>query len=178
MTVARYAARTAAFAAVYLLVSWVLDFSLVLPPVVAAVWMLAQGHWGLRRFDVIALVTITTAVAIAHGTSMLSGFGAAAVVTFPAMLFALLVERWLPGWWQGHGDRFRSRRTSLTRVAGAAGLSAVAFVVLHAAMSGVPALGLVLTPVVHAAVLLPAALAGRAINRSRTPRTAGLTLVR
>ncbi|WP_436520564.1 hypothetical protein [Actinoplanes sp. HUAS TT8] len=176
MTVARYAARTAAFAAVYLLFSWV-GWSFVALPV-AAVWMLAQGHWGLRRFDVITLVTITTAASIAGGTSMLAGFGAAALITFPAMMFALLVERWLPGWWQGHGDRFRSRRTRLARVAAAAALCAVAFVVLYAVLLGIPMFGLLIEPVLLTAAVFVAALAGRALNRGRTPRVTGLTLVR
>lgn len=175
MTVARYAARTAAFAAVYLLVYWVVDFYLVLPAAVAAVWLLAQGFWGLRRFDVITLVTVTTASAIAGGGTMAGGFGRAFVITVPAMMFALLIERWLPGWWQGHGDRFRSRRTRLTRLAGAAGASAVTFLVLATLLLGTPAL---VVPVVYITLVLAAALAGRAVTRSRTPRAAGLTLVR
>ncbi|MFI1996128.1 hypothetical protein [Actinoplanes sp. NPDC020271] len=175
MTVARYAARTTAFAAVYLLVSWVADVYLILPPVVAAIWMLAQGYWGLRRFDVIALVTVTVAAAVADGGSMLGGFALAVVITAPALLFAVLVERWAPGWWQGHGNRFRSQRVRLGRVAGAAAVSGIVFLVLFAVASGVPALGLLGTPVVYAVTVLLGALAGRALKR---PGRAGLTLVR
>ncbi|GAA2898372.1 hypothetical protein Acy02nite_84320 [Actinoplanes cyaneus] len=179
MTVARYAARTTAFAVVYLLVYWMADLYLILPPVVAAVWMLTQGHWGLRRFDVIALVTVTVAAAIAGGATMLSGFGRAAVITAPALLFAVLVERWLPGWWQGHGDRFRAWHVSLGKVAGAAAVSAVAFLVLFTTMFGVPALGFLGMPVVQTVAVLLVALAGRTMKRQATKRQRpGLTLVR
>ena len=173
MTVARYAARTAAFAVGYLLVYWVAGLYLILPSVVAAVWMLAQGHWGLRRFDVITLVTVAVASAIVSGGSMLPGVGRAAVIAAPALLFAVLVERWLPGWWQGHGDRFRSPQVRLGRVAGAAGVSSVAFLVLFTMLFRVPALGFLGTPVVYAVAVLLATLAGRAIRR-----TAGISLVR
>lgn len=175
MTVARYAARTAAFAAAYQLVYWAGSFLPFWPLPVAAVWMLAQGHWGLRRFDVITLVTVTAVAGILGGAQMLTAFGQAAMITLPALGFAVLVERWVPGWWQGHGDRFRSRQTSLARVAGAAAVAAVAFVVLHIALLGLPGLGALGTPVLYAAAVLLVALGGRAVNR---PRSTGLTLVR
>jgi hypothetical protein len=185
VTVARYATRTTAFAVAYLLLLWADSseigvFPLLLPPLaLAALWMLAMGRWGLRRFDGITLATVTAAGSIAAGADMLPAIGLAAVITAPALLFAILVERWLPGWWQGHGDRFRSRLTRLGRLTGAAALTAVAYLVLQAVlMPGMPLLGLVLTPIQYTVVLLVVALAGRTVNRFRAPRKPGLTLVR
>ncbi|KUL39105.1 hypothetical protein [Actinoplanes awajinensis] len=180
MTVTRYAARTAAFAAAYLLAYWAgIPLAVLSPVAVAAVWMLAQGRWGLRRFDVITLATLTAASAIAHGAGMLMAFGLAAAVTLPAMIFAVLLERWLPGWWQGHGDRFRPRRTRLVRLAAVAALTAVTSVVLQAILSPEPSVYDVSLRLARDVVtLLAVTLAGRALLRPRTPQRTGLTLVR
>jgi hypothetical protein len=179
MTVARYAARTAAFAAVYLLAYWLGLFIMFSPLPVAAIWMLAQGRWGLRRFDVITLATVTAASSVAGGSSMPAAFGLAALVTIPALIFAVLVERWLPGWWQGHGDRFRAGHTRLLRLAGAAALSVAGYLVLQAVMmSGISVFAVIFTLARDVAALSLVTLAGRAIVRSLAPRAAGLTVVR
>ncbi|GIF05712.1 hypothetical protein Asi03nite_32500 [Actinoplanes siamensis] len=159
MTVARYVARIAAFAVVQLLA---FPF---LPLPVAAVWMLAQGRWGLRRFDVIALATLTAAATVATGGGTLSGLGAAVAVTAPAVLFAVLVERWAPGWWLRHGDRFRPGRARLARIAAAAALSAVAALVLRAVITpGMSLSGVLLTLLGETAGTLLLASAARALG--------------
>jgi hypothetical protein len=185
VTVARYAARTAAFAVAYLLLlsahnAGIGVFLILLPPVaLAALWMLAMGRWGLRRFDGIILATVTAAGSVAAGAGMLPAFELAGLITAPALLFAMLVERWLPGWWQGHGDRFRSRLADLGRLTAAAALTAVASMVLQAVlMTGMPLFGAVGTPVQYTVVLLLVTLGGRTVNRFRAPRTPGLTVVR
>ncbi|GIF16810.1 hypothetical protein [Actinoplanes teichomyceticus] len=179
MTVARYAARTAVFAAAYLLVHWVgtllPGFS---PLAVAAVWLLAQGRWGLRRFDVITLGTVTAVSATVAGAGLLLSLALAATVTLPALLFATLVERRLPGWWQGHGDRFRPRRDRVGRLAAVAALSAAACLVLRAVTAtGLSGSGLVLAALCDTATILLLTLAGRALRRSRGPRAGGVLSV-
>ncbi|BCY07527.1 hypothetical protein [Actinoplanes sp. L3-i22] len=174
MTVARYAARTAAFAVTYLLAFWAGAFLFLSPLPVAALWMLVQGRWGLRRFDVITLVTATTVAGILGGTHLLSSLGLAAMVTLPALMFAVLVDRWAPGWWQGHGDRFRSPQSRLVRIAGAAALSVAAYLVLQAVlMPGISAFAVIFTLVRDVAAILLLTLAGRVLARklSAAPAT-------
>lgn len=137
--IARYAARTAAFAMVYLVTFWAsgpLGLALLVPPtVVGALWLAAQSRYGLRRFDVIALATTSMVAATLEGANLLAAAVAAVWAVGPALLFAVLLDRWLPGYWLRHGDRFRSSRTSAGRLAGAATLTALAALVLHAVVT-------------------------------------------
>jgi hypothetical protein len=166
MTVARYAARTAAFAVTYLAAFGAGAFLFLSPLPVAALWMLVQGRWGLRRFDVITLVTATTVAGLLGGSHLLPSLGMAAMITLPALVFAVLVERWAPGWWRGHGDRFRSPQTRLVRVAGAAAVSVVAYLVLQAVlMPGISAFAVIFTLVRDVAAIVLLTLAGRAVGR-------------
>lgn len=174
MTVARYAARTAGFAVTYLLAFWAGAFLFLSPLPVAALWMLVQGRWGLRRFDVITLVTATTVAGILGGSRLLPSFGLAAMITLPALMFAVLVDRWAPGWWQGHGDRFRSLHTRLLRITAAAALSVVAYLVLQAVlMPGLSAFAVIFTLARDMAAIMLLTLAGRAVARklSAAPAT-------
>ncbi|MBG0561000.1 hypothetical protein [Actinoplanes aureus] len=185
----RYAARTAAFAAVYLaafLASGPLGPAVLVPPIaVAALWLVAQSRYGLRRFDVIALTTASMVAATLEGAGILLCLAVAVWAVAPAVLFAVLLERWLPGYWLGHGDRFRRPRASLGRLAGAAALTAVAGLVIQEVTNpgtGSVAAGLQLLRDT-AAIVLPI-LAVRAVRRTRagrrtrSPRRGALSMVR
>ena len=127
MTLSRSAARTAGFAALYLLASYagrltVLDktnLSLVWPAAgVLAVWFVAQRGSRWRLLDVLALVGITLAVNVATGASpALAGCFAVANLV-QGLVFAQLHRRWLaPG--------PLTRLTDLWRLVAAAGLSTI-----------------------------------------------------
>ncbi|GAA4601830.1 hypothetical protein BJY16_004038 [Actinoplanes octamycinicus] len=179
MTVARHAIRTAAFAAAYLLAFWAGGYLFLSALPIAALWLLAQTPSGRRRFDLIALATTTAVAATLNGAGPLLSLAVAAAGTLPALLFAVLTERWAPGWWQGHGDRFRSLRHRLSRVAAAAALSAAAAGLLQAVLlPDTPWYAAPLTTLRDTAAILLVTLAARALRRSRAPRTPGLTLVR
>jgi hypothetical protein len=134
-----YALRAAGFAALYLLATAAGQATAVdaggvplLWPAapVAGVWLLAQARYGLRRFDVIALSTAAAAVAVLSH-SFLGTLAQAVVQVLPALLFAGLLDRWLPGYWLGHGDRFRRLPATLTRLALTAAAAGAAGAVLH-----------------------------------------------
>jgi hypothetical protein len=139
VTLSRYALRAAGFAALYLLATLAGQATAVEPggvPLiwpaapVAVVWLLAQARYGLRRFDVIALSTVAAAVAVLHH-SFLAALVQAAAQVLPALLFAGLLDRLLPGYWRGHGDRFRRLPVALTRLAMTAAAAGAAGAVLH-----------------------------------------------
>src|SRR5262245_803657 len=123
MSLSRYAARTAGFALLYLLATvagrWteVGGVHLAWPAAaVGAVWLLAQAPYGRRNLDVIALA-VTAALLPATSTGFLAALAAAVPQVVPALLFAWLSERWLPGFWRGHGDRFRRLGPTVIRLA-------------------------------------------------------------
>ncbi|BCJ46314.1 hypothetical protein GCM10010168_59530 [Actinoplanes ianthinogenes] len=181
MTVARHAARTAAFAAAYLLAFWAGGFLFLSPLPVAALWLLAQSRTGRRRFDVIVLATVTAVAATLNGAGPLLAFSLAAAGTLPALLFAVLTDRWAPGWWQGHGDRFRSLRSRLSRLAAAAALSAGTAGLLQAILTpDISRYATALATLRDAAAVLLLVLAARTLRRRpRTPRPTGaLTVIR
>ncbi|MEU4427979.1 hypothetical protein AB0F81_45775 [Actinoplanes sp. NPDC024001] len=178
----RYAARTAGFAAAYLVAFWAagpLGLALLVPPlVVAAVWLAAQARFGLRRFDVIALATTVMVAASLEGAGLLLAATVGIGAVLPALLFAILLERWLPGYWRGHGDRFRRSRDAVARLAGVAALTAAAGVVLQEVTNpGTGLLQLGVTLLRDTAVLVLLTLATRAVRRTREPRR-GLSVVR
>jgi hypothetical protein len=168
----RYAARTAAFAAVYLVAfraSGPLGLALIVPPaVVGALWLAAQSRYALRRFDVIALATVSMVAATLEGADVLTAAAVGVGAVVPALLFAVLLDRWLPGYWLGHGDRFRRTRTAVARLAGAAALTAVTALVLQAVTRpGVEPLLAGLQLVRDTAVIVLLTLATRAVRRPR-----------
>ncbi|BBH68861.1 hypothetical protein ACTI_55460 [Actinoplanes sp. OR16] len=137
MSINRYAARSAAFAAAYLVVAWAAAGPLSMSPVmlpavaVAALWLLAQSRFGNHRFDVIMLATASAVAATLNGAGLLTSLTYAMVAAIPAVLFVMMMSRLLPGYWLGHGDRFRQRSVVLTRFAAAAALAAVSGVILQ-----------------------------------------------
>jgi hypothetical protein len=179
----RYALRSAAFAAAYLVAFLAAAATPYwpLPPLVAgAVWLAAQTGSARRRFDVIMLATAAAVAATLEGAGLLLSATVAVWAVVPALIFAMLLERWLPGYWLGHGDRFRRPRAALGPLAGAAALTATAGVVLIGVID-TAALGPV-NAVFHlvrdTASLMLVTLAVRLVRRSRSPRRAGLTVVR
>ncbi|MET0414686.1 MAG: hypothetical protein ABW022_01525 [Actinoplanes sp.] len=139
MNLSRYALRTAGFAALYLLATLAGQATametggihLLWPAApVAAVWLVAQARYRLRRFDVIAVGTVAAAAAVLSH-SFLAALVQAGAQVVPALLFAWMLDRWLPGYWLGHGDRFRRLPTTLTRLAATAAMAGAATAVLQ-----------------------------------------------
>lgn len=133
MSFSRYGVRITGFALLYLLalVAGTATGGVVWPAAaVGAIWLVAQAGYR-RRFDVLAMVVLS---ALAPTTDdLLAGLAQAVPQVVPAVLFAWLLDRWLPGYWRGHGDRFRRRETTLARLAGTAAVASVA----GAALEGV-----------------------------------------
>ncbi|MCY1139402.1 hypothetical protein OWR29_15490 [Actinoplanes sp. Pm04-4] len=193
MSMVRYALRTAGFAALYLLATVA---GLATPAsssgvrlfwpaaVVGALWLVAQARFGRRNLDVIALAVVAV-LAPGSGDGLLHSFVQAVPQVVPALLFAWLFDRWLPGYWLGHGDRFRRVGPSLARLAGVAALGGLSAAVLLKVVNtelGFGEAGYVL--VRDAAALVLVVLAARGVRRLTTRRGAkpadrpGLTLVR
>jgi hypothetical protein len=182
VSIPRYALRSAAFAAAYLaafLAVAATPFSPLPPLAVGAIWLAAQTGFARRRFDVILLATTAAVAATLEGASLLLSFTVAVWAVVPALVFAMLLERWLPGYRQGHGDRFRRPRAALARLAGAAALAAATGVVLTGVIdTGFDPVTVLVHLVRDAIALTLVTLAVRAVRRSRSPRRPGLTVVR
>lgn len=128
MSLARYAIRTASFAALYLVATLLghltevgrTGVALFWPAaVVGAVWLLAQAPYRMLRFDVIALGTVAASVAVtSHG--LLAALALAVPQVVPAVLVVFLAQRWVPR----TGPAF-------ARLAGVAATAAAAGAVLH-----------------------------------------------
>jgi hypothetical protein len=133
LTLARYGTRTAGFALLYLLALFVghaIDGALWPAAAVGAIWLVAQGDHGPRRFDALTMLVISALVPATDG--LLEGVAQAAPQVVPAVLFAWLLDRWLPGYWQGLGDRFfGGPLATLGRLAAAAAVAAAAGAVLQ-----------------------------------------------
>ncbi|MEU4626704.1 hypothetical protein AB0G04_42820 [Actinoplanes sp. NPDC023801] len=176
----RYAVRSALFAAAYLaacLAAAATPFAPVPPLAAGAIWLAAQSGHGRRRLDVIMLATAAAVAATLEGAGLLMAATVAVWAVVPALAFAMLLERWLPGYWRGHGDRFRRPRAALGPLAGAAALSAAAGVIL----AGVIDTGLdPATAAFHlsrdTAALILLTLGVRALRHSRKPRRPGLVV--
>jgi hypothetical protein len=128
----RYGARAAGFALLYLLalVAGSATGEVVWPAAaVGAVWLVAQAGHGPRRFDILAMVVLSALVPMTD--DLLAGIAQAVPQVLPAALFAWLLYRWLPGYWRGHGDRFRRRERTIARLAAASALAAAAGAVLQ-----------------------------------------------
>ncbi|XVU21573.1 hypothetical protein ACQPZJ_30410 [Actinoplanes sp. CA-054009] len=125
MSLARYGARSAGFALLYLLsllAGHALDGALWPAAAVGAVWLVAQGAHGPRRFDALAMLVL--AALVPRTTDLLEGVTQALPQVIPAVLFAWLLDRWLPLYWHGvKGD--------LARLAGASAVAAVSGAVLQ-----------------------------------------------
>lgn len=174
MSLPRYALRTTGFAVLYLLATLgglattesAGGVRLLWPAAVAgALWVVAQARYGRRNLDVIAL-SVVAVLAPGNGDGLLDAFVQAVPQVVPAVLFAWLFDRWLPGYWLGHGDRFRRLGRSLGRLAGAATLAALAGAVLSKVIDAglsFPEAGYVI--VRDATALLLAVLAARGARR-------------
>jgi hypothetical protein len=183
MSIPRYALRSAAFAAAYLAAFLATAATPVWPlsPLVAgAIWLAAQSGFARRRFDVIMLATVAAVAATLEGAGLLMSATVAVWAVVPALLFAMLLERWLPGYWLGHGDRFRRPHAELGSLAGVAALTAAAGVVLTGVIdsTALGAVNVVFHVVRDTAALMLVTLAVRMVRRSRSPRRSGLTVVR
>ncbi|SNY64967.1 hypothetical protein [Paractinoplanes atraurantiacus] len=124
MSLARYGARSAGFALLYLLALFAghaLDGALWPPAAVGALWLVAQGAHGPRRFD--ALFMLVLAALVPTTDDLLSAATQAIPQVVPALLFAWLLDRWLPLYWHGV-------KGELARLAGASAVAAVAGAVL------------------------------------------------
>ncbi len=139
MSLPRYAARTAGFAVLFLLSAaggrlTAVDGTPLLWPAaaVAAVWLVAQAPYRLRRFDVIGLAVVA---ALAPAGGFLAALAGAVPQVVPAVLVAWLLSQRLPGWWAGHGDRFRRPRPTLVTLAAVAAVPAVAGVALSGVLT-------------------------------------------
>ncbi len=134
MTASRYVLRSAAFVAAYLVVFLVCATSPWFPVpavAVAAIWLTAQGRFGQRRFDVIMLATTAAVGATLDGASLLMCAVVAILTVVPALFYAMVMDRRLPGYWLGHGDRFRRPRAALVKLARIAPLTAFTSLVLE-----------------------------------------------
>jgi hypothetical protein len=178
----RYALRSAAFAAAYLaafLAAAATPFWPLAPLVAGAIWLAAQTGSGRRRFDVIMLATTAAVAATLEGAGLLMSLTVAVWAVVPALVFATLLERWLPGYWRGHGDRFRRPRAALGPLAGAAALTAAAGAVLTGVIdTGSDPVTAMFALARDTAALFLATLTVRVFRRSRSPHRAGLTVVR
>ncbi len=139
MSLSRYALRTAGFAALYLVATFAglatagsgAGVRVLWPAAAAgALWLVAQARAGRRNLDVIALAVLAVLLPLG-GSGILSDFTQAVPQVVPALIFAWLFDRWLPGYWLGHGDRFRRAGPSLLRLAAAATLAALSGAVLQ-----------------------------------------------
>ncbi|MEU4695463.1 hypothetical protein [Actinoplanes sp. NPDC023714] len=186
MSINRYAARSAAFAAAYLVVAWAAAGPLSMSPImlpavaVAALWLIAQSHYGRYRLDVIMLGTAAAVAATLNGAGLLLSLTYAVVATIPAVLFVMMMNRMLPGYWLGHGDRFRSRGTVLSRFAGASALAAVAGVVLQKVVDpeALTAAGAVGVAVRDTALIMLVVWVSRQYRLAKQPRRGPLSVVR
>ncbi len=182
VSLSRYALRTVALAAAFLLVSWAATGPLEVfsPLAVAALWLVGQARAGLRRFDVIALGTTAAVFSVLQGTGMMAALVHAIVTIVPAAVFAVLLERWVPDWWKGLGVRQQTREAVLGRIAASAVLAASAAVVLQGVIDPV---GFTIETTAGAlardAVTVLALTVGvRAFRQARRPRRPSLTVVR
>ncbi|GAA0480922.1 hypothetical protein Ade02nite_56070 [Paractinoplanes deccanensis] len=180
MSIARYGARSAGFALLYLLAlvaGQALDGALWPAAAVGAVWLVAQGAHGPRRFD--ALVMMVLAALVPDTDALLAGVTQALPQVLPAVLFAWLLDRWLPLYWQGLGERFYGAWPALGRLAGAAAVAGLSGAVLRSVLfpadfAAGEAVWAVLRDTLSVAVTI---LVVRAINqrygtRAPEPRTA------
>ncbi|MBM2622753.1 hypothetical protein JIG36_45360 [Actinoplanes sp. LDG1-06] len=195
MSLSRYALRTAGFGALYLAATVAglataesgSGVRVLWPAAVAgALWLVAQGRYGRRNLDVIAL-SVLAVLAPGNGGGLLHSFVQAVPQVVPALLFAWLFDRWLPGYWLGHGDRFRRLGPTLARLAAAAGVAALSGAVLHKVINtelGFGEAGYVFVRDATAVVLAVLVVRGvRKLVRSRTapadpPARRGLTVVK
>jgi hypothetical protein len=189
MSINRYAVRSGAFAAAYLVVAWSaagpLSMSPIMLPavVLAALWLVAQHRFGMFRFDVIMLATAAAVAATLNGSGLLLSLTYAMVATIPAVLFVMMLNRTLPGYWLGHGRR--SRNVVLTRLAGSAAVAAMAGVVLAAVVDpdAMTAAGSVWILLRDTALIMLAVWVSRQYRLSKEPdgggtRKGGLSVVR
>ncbi|WP_229075499.1 hypothetical protein [Actinoplanes sp. DH11] len=181
----RYATTSALFAAGYLAVAYTAAGPLSMSPImlpalaVGALWLLAQAGYGRFRLDVIMLTTAAAVAATLNGAGFLLALTYAVVAAIPAVLFAMAMNRLLPGWWLGHGDRFRARGFVFGRLATASALAAVANAVLLAVVDADTASA---GAVFHAArdtlLVMLMVWAARSYRLSKEPRRGGLSVVR
>lgn len=129
MTLSASLLRTAGFAALYLLATYVgrqtimdrTNLSLVWPAAgVSAVWFLAQHRSRWRGIDAIALAVVTVAVNMATGAPLLLAVSFVVANLVQAWLFSYLFRRWLPHLWGGGGTEPMTRPAELWRLVASA----------------------------------------------------------
>ena len=125
MTLTASLLRTAGFAVLYLLATWVgrqtimdeTNLSLVWPAAgVSAVWFLAQHRSRWRLLDALALSVITVGVNMATGAPLALALSFVVANLVQAWLFSYLFRRWLPHLWGGGGDEPMTRLAELWRL--------------------------------------------------------------
>lgn len=186
MSTNNYVVRSAALAVGYLGVAWAATGPLAMSPVVlpavavAALWLVAQARYGRHRFDVITLATATAVAATLNGAGLLLSLTYAVVGTIPAVLFVMTLNRMLPGYWLGHGDRFRRRGVVLGKLAAASAVAAVTSAVLREVVdpSSMTAGGAVFAAIRDTLLVMLVVWTARSYRLSRRPRRGALSVVR
>ncbi|BCJ49616.1 hypothetical protein Asp14428_10910 [Actinoplanes sp. NBRC 14428] len=135
MTLGTSLRRTAAFALLYMVATWLgrqtlmdgNNLSLVWPAAgVSAVWFLAQRRSRYRALDALALAAVTLTVNVATGASAVLAAMFVVANLAQASLFAYLFRRWLPHLWGGGGDQPLSRVAELWHLIASAFLATAA----------------------------------------------------
>ncbi|GGQ73265.1 ATP-binding protein [Couchioplanes azureus] len=135
MTAATSLLRTAGFASLYLVATWLgrqtimdgTNLSLVWPAAgVSAVWFLVQYRSRWRACDALALAAVTFGVNTATGAPPVLALMYVVANLAQAALFAYLFRRWLPHLWGGGGDQPLARLAELWRLIGSAFLASAA----------------------------------------------------
>ncbi|MBB2948721.1 hypothetical protein FB565_008504 [Actinoplanes lutulentus] len=186
MSINSYPVRSGAFAAGYLLIAWAVAGPLSLSPImlpavaVAALWLVAQNKYGRHRLDVIMLATAAAVAATLNGAGLLLALTYAVVATIPGVLFVMMLNRMLPGYWLGHGDRFRQRNAVFARLAASAGAAAFSGVVLQTVVDpeALTFGGSVFVTIRDTALIMLVVWAVRQYRLSKEPQRGGLSVVR
>lgn len=150
----RYVLRSAVFAVVYLAVFLAaahMPYLPFAPLTVAALWLITQNRPDRRRLDVIMLATTAMVGATMEGAGLLMCATVAVAEVLPALIFAVVLERWSP--------------PTLPRLAASAALAATASAVLLGLIHTDTAMGAALDVARDTVLLMLLTLAVRALRR-------------